>query len=239
MSNLCQTYDLSTGSCTSCFNGFTLNQGVCQTSNSNPVPDAGCANLDLNDLVCLSCSKNWILSNKKCLPVSDQCLTWDSNTGNCLSCYSGYNLTNGKCLISDLTLINPPDKGCFDWNWDAQICLGCSKRWYFNKAGVCTPVSDLCKTSDPNGNCLSCYDGYRINVGNCEADVVKKPSDLGCGKWDWSNQVCVACSNGFVFNKANVCTPISDLCKTYSTTGACASCFKGYNLIDEECVFSQ
>lgn len=161
VSSLCKSYDVGSGKCTSCFSGFTLNEGVCQTSEPTVVADGGCSNWDWNNQVCLACSKNWVLVGKKCVAVSDQCLTWDQ-TGDCLSCYTGYLLTNGKCLITDLTLINPPDKGCFDWNWNGQLCLTCSQRWYFNQAGECTPVNDLCNTNDPNGHCLTCYEGYHI-----------------------------------------------------------------------------
>ncbi len=119
-------------------------------------------------------------------------------------------------MIQDLSLINPKDKGCSDWNWSVQICLKCSNKWYLNSNGVCTPVSDLCKTNDLNGQCLSCYDGYSLNNGACVANDFVKPSDLGCGKWDWSNNVCISCSNGFVFNSNKVCVAVSDQCKSYA-----------------------
>ena len=131
--------------------------------------------------------------NGVCVPVNDQCSTFDENTGDCLSCYLGYNLEGGKCIIQDLTLVVPADKGCSDWNWANQICLTCSNHWFMNADGVCVPVSDLCKTSDPNGNCLSCYLGYDLNNGACEFSSFNnaKPSDSGCAKWDWNNQVCL------------------------------------------------
>ena len=49
--------------------------------------------------------------NGVCVPVNDQCSTFDENTGDCLSCYLGYNLEGGKCIIQDLTLVVPADKG--------------------------------------------------------------------------------------------------------------------------------
>ena len=200
--------------------------------------DLGCSNWNWNSQICLSCSKNWVLISNKCIPVSDQCLTWDQNSGDCLTCYTGYNLSSGKCLIQDLTLINPPDKGCSDYSLKGQFCLKCSIRWYLNSDGVCTPVNDLCKTNDVNGRCLTCYDGYLLNDGTCVLSDVVKPSDLGCGKWDWNNQVCISCSNGFTFNANKVCVPVSDQCKSYDVNGSCTACFKGYDLANGVCSFS-
>ena len=200
--------------------------------------DLGCSNWNWNSQICLSCSKNWVLISNKCIPVSDQCLTWDQNSGDCLTCYTGYNLSSGKCLIQDLTLINPPDKGCSDYSLKGQFCLKCSIRWYLNSDGVCTPVNDLCKTNDVNGRCLTCYDGYLLNDGTCVLSDVVKPSDLGCGKWDWNNQVCISCSNGFTFNANKVCVAVSDQCKSYDVNGSCTACFKGYDLANGVCSFS-
>ena len=37
-------------------------------------------------------------------------------------------------------------KGYFNWDWDNQVCLSCSKDWTFNGDKKCVPVSDQCKT---------------------------------------------------------------------------------------------
>ena len=156
-----------------------------------------------------------------------------------MTCYKGYNLNQGKCVIIDLTLVVNPDKGCKDWNWDGQICLACSDRWFMGPQGVCVPVSDLCATADQNGQCLSCYKGYDLVKGVCQlsASNTAKPSDLGCQTWDWNNQVCLACSSNWVLvNK--VCVPVSDQCAAHDASGACTSCFKGYDLVKGVCELS-
>jgi len=160
--------------------------------------------------------------------------------GDCLTCYQGYNLEGGKCIIQDLTLVLPADKGCSDWNWNAQLCLTCSNKWFMNADGVCVPVSDLCKTSDPNGLCLSCFVGYDLVNGVCEFSSFNnaKPSDLGCSKWDWANQVCLECSKDWTFNAEGACVPVSDQCKSHNTNGLCTSCYSGYDLIDGTCIFA-
>ena len=201
----------------------------------NP-PDLGCKNWDWDNKVCLGCSTNWVQINNICIPVSDQCKTFDSDNGNCLSCYRGYNLEFGNCIIQDLTLVINPDKGCNDWNWNDRICLSCSHMWYFNEQGKCAPVSDLCKSADPNGNCLTCYKGYKLVNGKCENEEIIKPTDVGCGKWDWDNQVCLECSKDWVFNNDKVCVPVSDQCREHAANGACTSCYKGYHIENGACV---
>lgn len=167
VSDLCATYDSTTGDCTSCFKGFTLDAGVCAPSSAVKPSDLGCSAFNWDTQECLSCSKNFVFINGACVAVSDQCLTFDNANGDCLSCYQGFNLEGGKCIIQDLTLIVPADKGCSDWNWNEQICLTCSAHWFMDANGVCVPVSDLCKTSDPNGLCLSCFVGYDLVNGVC------------------------------------------------------------------------
>jgi hypothetical protein len=124
----------------------------------------------------------------------------------------------------------------------------CSKGWVFNDKNVCVPVSDQCSTYDVNGKCLTCFKGYDLKDGACvfSSSNTAAPLDLGCAKWDWDNQVCLECSKGFVFKGLGLagsalqklCVAVKDLCKTYADTGACTSCFKGYDLTDGVCSLS-
>lgn len=97
VSDYCQTWNNSTGNCTSCYQGYQLSQGACvQGSN-----DANCAKYDQNTKRCTQCSTRYYLnSNNICTSVSSQCRTWDNTTGYCTSCYQGYSLTNGVCSAS-------------------------------------------------------------------------------------------------------------------------------------------
>jgi len=120
------------------------------------------------------------------------------------------------------------------------VCLACSHNWVFNSNGVCVPVSDQCKSSDASGACVSCYVGYDLKDGACVFSESNnaKPADLGCKTWDWTNQKCLACSNNWVFNSNGVCVSVSDQCKTFDANGACTTCYKGYDVVKGECVYS-
>jgi hypothetical protein len=241
VSDQCASHD-SNGACLTCFKGYDLKEGACVFSASNNAhpSDSGCGTWDWDNQKCLSCSKGWFAnSNGVCVPVSDQCASSNS-AGNCLTCFKGYDLKDGACLFSEFNNAHPSDSGCATWDWDNQVCLSCSKNWVFNDKKVCTPVSDLCASHDEKGNCASCFKGYDLKEGACVFSPHNNahPADSGCGTWDWDNQVCLACSKGFVFNADKVCVPVSDQCATSDSTGACLSCFKGYDLKDGKCIFS-
>lgn len=218
-SSLCNSFDKSTGDCLTCFGGYDLEKGVCIVSPSNTAApaDLGCATWDWNNQKCLACSHRWAFNaNNICVPVSDQCTTTDS-AGHCSTCYKGYDLKDGQCLFSLSNNAKPADLGCGTWDWDNQVCLKCSNGWTFNSNKVCVAVSDQCKSHDETGNCISCYQGYDLKDGQCVFSDSNNahPSDLGCGTWDWNNQVCLKCSSGWVFNAKKACVPVSDQCKSH------------------------
>lgn len=100
----CQTWDKANGFCTSCYPGYTSgpNERNCKpipppSPNSfGPIsPRSNCARWAGN--TCTACAFRTFLNNGLCLPVSDQCNTFNPKFGFCLSCYSGYQLNNGDC----------------------------------------------------------------------------------------------------------------------------------------------
>jgi hypothetical protein len=232
VSDQCNTFDLS-GLCVSCYDGYNLVAGKCVLAPIQNPTDAGCATWDWKKQQCLKCSNNWVFNNNGvCIPVSDQCKTFDLS-GLCLSCYQGYNLVGGKCEKAPDQA--PSDAGCGLWDWNRQQCLKCSNNWVFNNKGACIPVSDQCNTYDLSGLCLTCYKGYNLVAGKCVLAPIQQVSDAGCGTWDWDKQVCLQCSNRFVFNSQRVCVPVSDNCNQWNSSGACTSCYAGYILNGGAC----
>ena len=237
----CATFNTA-GVCSACYRGYTLNNGVCslsQTEVTGPT-DLGCRTWDWNNQICLECSVRFIFNaNKVCVPVNDFCASYNNN-GVCLTCYKGYSLNNGVCSLSQTEITGPTDLGCRRWNWDNQVCLECSARWVLRN-GVCVAVNDFCATFNANGACLTCYKGYTLNNGVCSISQVEVtgPTDLGCRRWDWDNQVCLECSVRWSFNSNRICVPVNDLCATFGNNGACLTCYKGYTLNNGVCSISQ
>ena len=242
VSDQCATH-AENGDCLTCFKGYDLVNGACvfsASNNANP-SDIGCANWDWDNLVCLACSDKWVFNGEGvCVAVNDHCSTHGDN-GNCLTCYKGYDLQNGACVYSADNTAHPADLGCGTWDWDNRVCLVCSNGWVKNADGVCVPVSDQCATHAENGDCLTCFKGYDLVEGVCvySADNTAHPADLGCGTWDWDNRVCLSCSRGWVFNADKACVPVSDQCASHADNGDCTSCFKGYDLVEGRCLFSE
>ena len=168
------------------------------------------------------------------------CNTIEKSNGNCLTCFKGYDLKEGQCVFADSNNAHPVDLGCGLWDWDNQKCLKCSDKWAANADGVCVPVSDQCKANAANGDCSECYKGYDLKEGKCVFSDSNNahPADLGCGLWDWDNQKCLKCSSGWVNNAAGVCVPVSDQCKANAENGDCTECYKGYDLKEGKCLFS-
>jgi len=126
--------------------------------------------------------------------ITDLCKTYSADSSACTSCFKGYDLVDGSCILSQSNNAKPSDLGCGIWDWDNQVCLSCSKGFVFNAKKICTPVSDQCASFDSqSGFCISCFKGYDLVNGTCafSSSNTAKPSDLGCGKWDWDNQVCL------------------------------------------------
>ena len=232
VSDKCKTFDLS-GHCVSCYKGYRLVNGKCELAPVEPIKDVGCGLWNWSQQKCIRCSDNWVFNNGICVPVSDQCKTFDS-TGACVSCYKGYKEMNGKCELAPIQ--KPTDLGCHIWDWENQICKECSNNWVFNHQGQCVTVSDQCKTFDISGACRSCYKGYNLVGGKCELAPHKMVTDIGCGKWNWDKQICLACSHRFVFNQNRQCVPVNDNCNKWNDAGACTNCYPGYLLKGDKCV---
>jgi proprotein convertase subtilisin/kexin type 5 len=240
VSVLCKTSDMN-GLCNSCYNGYDLTQGQCVlSSTSTDNVDPSCKVWDYKFQKCIKCAERFVMRpNGACNPVSNLCKTFSEINGLCTSCHAGYDLTQGDCALSNSNNGQPSDLGCKNWDWNRQVCLECSSRWFFNSKGVCTQVSDNCQSYDSNGVCTACYYGYSLSGNQCVAlNNNVQPTDAGCKTWDWRRQVCLECSNRWVFDSKGVCTPIKDSCKSYISNGACSACFAGYTLSQGQCVSS-
>ena len=168
-----------------------------------------------NQTVCLACAFRAYFNNAGiCTAVSDKCNTWDKHNGACLSCYTGYGLANNSCVISSSNNVNTTTpstvQGCKTFK-DGK-CQECANYWVLNPSGDCSMVSDLCRTYDNSGNCLTCYVGYEISNGSCvySQSNYAKPSHGGCQNWDYNNSICLKCSTNWIFDANNRCVPVND-----------------------------
>jgi len=113
--------------CTSCYDKYTLNSaGVC-------VADVSCS----ANSTCISCPKQYYLSNKKCLACPSSLKNCDycdsNNLNNCIKCSSGYYLNRNNCLSCP--------NGCIDCKSD-RFCSKASTGYFLavNRIGQYTGV---------------------------------------------------------------------------------------------------
>lgn len=65
-----------------------------------------------------------------------------------------------------------------------------------------------------------------------------RASDLGCAKWDWDKQKCLACSQRWTYDTDGSCTPVNDFCNLWDNFGVCTSCYNSYKLNNGKCELS-
>ena len=66
------------------------------------------------------------------------------------------------------------DANCFIFSAQGK-CTQCAYKYVFNNQGLCTLVSPDCKTWDQAGACLSCFDGFVLNIDLCTKLVLSAP----------------------------------------------------------------
>lgn len=204
---LCNSFDHQ-GNCLTCFSGYLL-------QNNNCVLAPLIVNTNISNLcfrvengVCVLCAKRAYLKDSICVEVNPLCSTFD-NAGKCESCYIGYILQNGQCNLNAIDFNR--DSLCAEFN--GSTCVRCATRAYFNN-GICSEVNVNCNTFDAStGVCLTCYNGYQLNNGQCIVSQVVLPTPPSS-----------------VNLYANI------YCKRVDSVGRCTQCFFGFRLENGDCV---
>lgn len=222
---LCRSFDQSNGDCLSCYSGFNLANGRCNVDNSSNLNPY--CQVFVNS-TCLNCSRGYYFdSNKVCQQIDPLCKVFDYANTVCTTCYTGFSLVNGSCTISDSASPSDPNCRTFDSN---NLCLNCSKGFYFNQNKVCTQINSNCRSFDLTSLvCTACYSGYDLNAGECVASNASSLVSTTCAQW--LDGVCVKCIPRAYYDFQANCVMVSDSCKTFNNfNGKCTSCYSGYSL---------
>ena len=160
VSDACKEYNAENGACTACYEGDFLVERVC-IPDPRPLMNPYCAEFD--EGACVKCSKGFYLLNNTCTIIDPLCKTFDQEELACVECYMGYGLdAEGTCKIEAAER----DEGCSKFKEDQ--CEQCSKGYYFDQDRQCVMANSLCRTFDnSNGDCLSCYAGFKLEAGVC------------------------------------------------------------------------
>ena len=123
--------------------------------------------IDQVGLVCNACDTRFTLNNNTCTYIIENCVTMSGTV--CTACLDGYAVDeNGQCVFRTINF----DPNCNKYDEVSIVgnCLECSQGFFLNIT-QCLQVDPLCKTfNNQNGYCLSCYNGYKLNIlnGKCE-----------------------------------------------------------------------
>ena len=130
----CQTYEATTGACTSCYDGSTLHETLC-------IPDPNCAQFVNN--ICEQCNEGFLLlNNGSCQKANPDCATYNTENGLCASCHSGFDLVEGSCILNPETPTPDPNCRAFYINISCQTC---AENYTLDGNGGCVQVDPNCQ----------------------------------------------------------------------------------------------
>jgi hypothetical protein len=149
-----------------------------------------------------------------CYPLDVNCQSF-SNSSSCTACKTGNQLFFGWCFL--------PDANCKTLK--GSLCTACKPGYHLSVTeGFCHLPDPTCLKQSLYG-CILCPLGYYITLnGKCDTPY------LNCKIFTPSG--CNLCIFGYYLSYGYCYS----LCQTHDSTGACAKCYSGYNLIGDLCV---
>jgi len=224
---ICQTCTGGIYLCTSCVNGYSLQNGNCL------------ACLDLNALTCLptnlnysiTCSPGYTTASSAsavstggfCLPCSANCLKCDFN--------GPYNCDAFQCTLGFVQLLGTTNcTACLNScpvcdNNNLNLCIDCGPRRYKDNTSQCSACPATCATCTSETICTACLVGYSLANGICTSNLGYPCAVTGV------NAECTQCFEGYRLN-GTVCA-IDLSCNNIS---ACITCPYEYYLFNSTCL---
>lgn len=209
---ICQTYNLTTGVCTSCISGYVFIASSCIKTIAN------CVNYNSSGN-CVSCTTGYTAYAGFCVSIPPNCQTFIGTT--CTLCNSGYYLpTSGTCTLGNpncttydslgncLSCINGfvnYANSCYKIpancaSYTGPTCNTCNSGYYLPTSGICTPGTVAkCASYSSTGACRGCVSGYTIiGTSKCVVTVAN------CSTYDPVSGSCTACNLG-LFVSSGIC----------------------------------
>lgn len=171
--------DCSTGTCTSCINGYVFDSD----SKLCYLCPPGCSACDpANPSSCSKCLDGSFLSGTECLVCDPICTTCTGSATSCKSCLPGQYFDNSTGCTSC-------SRNCLNCT-SASTCDACQKGFVPN-AGVCRKCAQQCSSCAPSNimYCTSCTDYLYLSSGQC------LPCPSRCKKCNGAT--CAICDPGY------------------------------------------
>lgn len=159
----CRNFDSVNLVCKACYDGYTIQSGVCIKSDSSSDTESNCA--QWLEGVCIKCAaRAYYNFEGNCVRASDVCQTFNNFNGECTGCYQGFSLANGTCVES------ADSSQCAKKDVTTGLCTRCFNGSYLSSSSSCIALDPQCQTFNyATYKCDNCYRGYGQNaLGVCE-----------------------------------------------------------------------
>lgn len=236
----CSSCNTSTGSCSACESGFTLENGACKSRcpsgySFSPI-FAGCIK---DTYMCnIGCApsgcgigsttrpdKGHYITAEGLCPACSAAITGcdtcsQSSLGAlpvCTKCQSGYRLLNGKCVE------NCSGVTCSNGYKATSTSAGCCCE----KTTISCPEN--CSTCSSSATCTKCQSGYYLSGGKCTAC----PANATC-----TGTSIFSCNDGY-YKSGSACLRCSSTmtgCTSCTSASVCTECSNAYTLSGGKCV---
>ena len=202
--------------CTSCMNGFFLNNMTCQAC------QYPCVTCKLNATTCFSCPYRYYLALGQCRYCPDNCLSCSFSVNlagvECIRCANGFYKTTTSYGLQ--TCQPCSNKGC-------SLCSPSASNSNLTTCIYCPMFSSLV-----NGNCIKCPQDCVTCETNDEG-VACSACGIGFGL---VNNSCIDCPMGCSSCKnASSCEVCNDQFVLNATTGLCMDCTSFFGKNCHEC----
>lgn len=186
--------------------------------------DGGCKSF--KDGACIECSFGFYFDNGKCVVVPATCANFDIPNRKCKACYPGYSLNSRFACVEEAPA--QIDAGCNEFK--DGVCVKCSFGFYFESNGKCAQIPSECANFNIAAKkCLACFEGYTLENDKCVKAETESVTDFGCA--EFSDGLCVKCSNGYYFGASGKCKIVPPTCASFDIpTEKCKACYPGYEL---------
>ena len=228
--------DINNQYCTSCIDGYYLENGNCKVNCSNGYEISGkecvgcadnfCDIFIVNTCNCTKCKFDnyFINTSNSCEECDKSCLKCEGDRDLCTECDKSHFLFDSKCIDCATN--------CSETDSDKCKCKKCNAKFYL-KDFLCYNCIGNCTTCTNSSKCDKCDNNYFVNdEGTCS------PCPLNCKEREADNCQCKACDDHF-FLKDKACIKCDDNCKTCEiNSDHCTTCEFNYFLNEEnnECV---
>jgi hypothetical protein len=230
------------GSCDTCDTGYSRQNGSCVLIVSVSITATNSSQSTQNNVppIVASTLPGFVV-------VQNPCTAVNANLS-CTSCISGYTLVNGSCLQGQTSTnsTNTPtstNSSSTTINQPSTPSSATSSTRSTTPPVVTSNTQNTATATPISGSSVLSSIMQSNSQGNISSTVaissVQSNLDPSCGAFDPQTLQCTKCADSYHQNPLSStinCIINDPLCKTYTSNYSCDSCYRGYTLLNGNCV---